>query len=703
MGGFLKLFGPALTFTAILPRQFDRPVAVILESVLRIVARFDDADAPGVVPRLMAYAAKRLDTAHQLCLGAFLQGANAVLALRPSLGAYISRLALEFFPMFQLTAEESALEPSLSGLFLSALEILRSDPGGKVEQAFLALWARAHEPQTRFVLLCAAKNSTPAVWQKLAESLESKSLLTSPHGVRFFVGCVALVGSALRSNDQVIAPILRHRLIPLIVDVVRQHPFAVPTAAAVLLLLQSLVEWRDRIFTDYEVVEAFFEFAEFLRRELPRAQAPGARRVLEAGLASAMARIALRTAVHDHFCRRLDSTAALGESRIAELWKLESPAVRYATVGQQLLLSVIEQASGAGPLFVIARGPFGKAIWQFSDNFTGGAPEPELAEAISRTELPQPGKLVLRPIAIGIEAPAVIGETELAAIDRRLQTSAGAEFTQWLDWPALSLTTPFAERQPYRRPRVIDLLTTLGVLDGSNRRNVRIQKPNVAEQTVAELDALDGVPICLVPIVHLMSGDTDLEFNEERAMRTTALLQQFLKVIGEPMDMGNRKDGLPKLKTYAPVIAAGTWFGAVVVPSMGATEADARAIAEQAETAVVRLIFNETGLEYIAEPGKGEQFVFVVRPSGRGFYHVREIDAPAGLPSPFAHEQTLSAQTLAFNLGLVVELTANLNRGEAVQHVVEKRIRLIGQLCTWPAPPTLTGTASAEFAEAQTT
>jgi hypothetical protein len=389
----------------------------------------------------------------------------------------------------------------------------------------------------------------------------------------------------------------------------------------------------------------------------------------------------------------LDSTAALNESRIADVWKLQNPVVHFATVGQQLLLSVVEQTSG--PLFVIARGPFGKAIWQFTDNFTGEAPPPELATVITRTDLPQPVKLVLRPIALGIEKTAAVGESELAAIDRRISEAAGIEFAQWLDWTSLSLTTPFAEPQPHQRPRVVDLLTTLGILNGSNRRGVRIQKREAVKQTIAEFDALDVVPICLVPVTHVLSGDTTLEFNEERATRTTALLQQFLRDIGEPMEIPDGKIG--KLKTSVPIITAGTWFGAIVAPSMAATEEDARAIAEQAETAVITLIFNETGLEYIAGLAKGKQFVFVVRPSGRAFYHIRQVDALGELPSPFTQEQTLSAQTLAFNLGLLVELTAHLNREEAVENAVEMRIILIGQLCTWPASPCLAGTASAEF------
>jgi hypothetical protein len=319
---------------------------------------------------------------------------------------------------------------------------------------------------------------------------------------------------------------------------------------------------------------------------------------------------------------------------------------------------------------------------------------------ISRCDLSRPSKLVLRPIALGIDRGTTVSDTELTKADDELRSSTGAEFAQWLDWPAFSVRTSFAERSPYNRPRVVDLLTTLGVLDCSNRRSVRVQKAEVVEQTIREFDALEITSLCLIPITHLLNNDSEIEFTTERATRTTALLQQFLRDIGEPLEIPDKlaeRHGIPKLKTSIPVIPAGQIFAGIVVPSMAATEEGAKFISTQIETALIHILFNETSFGYLSTKKDGKQLQLVVSPSGRGHYHVRQIDTLADVPSPFTCEQTLSAQTLAFNLGLVIEFAVQLHLNSPVQNVVEKRIKLIEQLCTWPTSPTLVGAISSEF------
>jgi hypothetical protein len=87
-----------------------------------------------------------------------------------------------------------------------------------------------------------------------------------------------------------------------------------------------------------------------------------------------------------------------------------------------------------------------------------------------------------------------------------------------------------------------------------------------------------------------------------------------------------------------------------------------------------------------------------VRPALCGHYHVWQIRAITGVMSPFANEQTLSAHSLAFRIGLILEMTVYL-RTEEVQNTVERRIALIARLCTAPAKSTLVASAHSEFDE----
>jgi UDP-N-acetyl-D-mannosaminuronate dehydrogenase len=134
---------------------------------------------------------------------------------------------------------------------------------------------------------------------------------------------------------------------------------------------------------------------------------------------------------------------------------------------------------------------------------------------------------------------------------------------------------------------------------------------------------------------------------------------------------------------------------------MAATEEDARAVAETANTAFIRIIFNETNFEYMPPESLSEdQFILVVRPALAGHYHVWQISAVAGVMSPFANQQTLTAQSLAFDISVVLESATYLKTGEEVQNIVEKRAALIRQLCTSPSKSTLVASARGDFVDA---
>jgi hypothetical protein len=167
---FLKLFGPALTFAPVLPQLFDPGVAIGIETILHIVARFDDENCGNVMSRLIGYVGKRIDSAHQHSLEAFLQGANAVLAFRPCYSTYIARIAIEGITWCQFGSESLQFEQNMRGLFVSAVEILWAEPGigVRIEQAFTHVWGRTQQLSTRFLLLLTCRN----VWQRLLEVFE---------------------------------------------------------------------------------------------------------------------------------------------------------------------------------------------------------------------------------------------------------------------------------------------------------------------------------------------------------------------------------------------------------------------------------------------------------------------------------------------------------------------------------------------------
>jgi hypothetical protein len=455
------------------------------------------------------------------------------------------------------------------------------------------------------------------------------------------------------------------------------------------------------------MIGVYITFNDWLERELSnRATSfePAARSRLQAGFAILTACFSLHSPHHDYFCRRLDSTREICEQWVAEKAGIKNPKLHYATVGQNLLLSFIQEDDGS-KLIIFARGPFGKSIWSAKEDVLGTGPIPALINLIHPEKLPIPGPLTLRPPAIHdpeADVLETIDQSDVAATDSALRDSAAVDYVKWFDWLKLGLYTPFADTAPHKRPRAIDFLTMLGILGDSNRRDVRVHGAATVGPIIAAFDALDITPVTLIPITHILPTDNSLAFFPEHFGRGTALLEQFLRDIGESFEISEPvavAHHLPKVRSAVPLIPSVSSFGVLVVPSMAATEEDARAVAESAKTALIHIIFNETDFEYLPPGTSEDRFVLVVRPSVCGRYHVSEVGALTGVISPFANEQTLTGHSLAFRIGLILELADYLGTDE-VQNTVEKRIALLGRLCTAPAKATLVGSVHTEFEDA---
>jgi hypothetical protein len=315
-------------------------------------------------------------------------------------------------------------------------------------------------------------------------------------------------------------------------------------------------------------------------------------------------------------------------------------------------------------------------------------------------DLPEPQPIELTPVQLTadeLQQTPAIEEPDVPDEEIR------KEYSTWLDWNLYRLFTSFTEKAPYQRARAVDFLTTMGILDNQNSHWVRVQNSRFVERTIEEFDALDTTGIALIPITHLLPDDETTDFIPERFTRTTALLEQFLRDLGEPMELSDevaRRHQLPLLKTTVPIIPSVACYGALVAPSMGKTEDDAKKIAQEVKNSLIHIIFNETDLQYNPPAGvKENRFVLVIRPTLKGFYYVWQIHELKEVLSPFAQEQTMSAQTIAFNLAVLLELSLPLQVGELVPNIVEKRVRLLGQLCPSLPDEGLAATASARFLE----
>ena len=690
---FLKLFGPFLTFAPVLKDvKFDKAVSVNIMSILKIIAHFDVEGAEEEMTRLIAYIIKRIDATHAVNLAAFLSELTSVYAFNSGFIPYLSEIALERLPQLEIAKakdfQNSEFFCAVSSAFVSASEVLRGTPGAEktIEQAFNAVWKIVHEqPTNRFALLCAAQAYGIPICDRLAEVFSEasvKDLMTSEDGKLYLTACIDYLGALVRSSPQICDEITKTKLIPLVIDATCKPDVMSAVVISLLLFIESLIEWGGKCLQCADNINSFFKFVDFMKTLIEQRKS-GWSEELKATITSLFSLITARVNVHmpmnDYFTRRLDSSKEINEKLVIESMKMKDAKIYYYTVGQHLLVSFIEQADGSDPLVVFARGAFGKAIWTVADDYQGKLPTPKLSEEIPEVPLPEPKKIEIKPLNLkgeGVTGAPSVSMSELEAQDEALRKVAGKDFSKWLNWDVYGFYTPFNQKAPYQRPRVIDFLTTLGILDMDNRLSVRVQTDNEAIKSVIDrFDALEVSQIAPIIVTHILSDDETMDYSAAHHQRMTQLLQQFMREIAEPMaisDEAAQSHKLPELRTTVPMIVSADCFGAVLCPAMAKEESGARQIAEMANNTPIRIIFDETGFEVLPKDvPAGKQFVLIVKPSLRGLYHVWQISSIDGIMSPFSSQQTLTAQAIGFNISLLLELCTAVRSATTTRDITE--------------------------------
>lgn len=729
---FLKLFGPFLTFAPVLNEKFDPAVSVNIESILNIVAKFDGEGAEEQMTRLMAYVIKRIEPSREARerkagslgnLASFLANLTPVYAFNSGFIPYLSDIALKHMPDLRMDSlpksypVSSEFFTSLATAWVSAAEVLCGTPGCEktIENAFNTIWSIAGMPVgTRFILLCAAHTYGIPVYAKVAEILQPSTvstLMTSEEGQYYIVACIEYIGTLVRADPRAAEEITKTKLIPLIVDATCKDETLPHVLVAVHLFILSLIEWGGRCLQAPENINAFFTFVHFMEQSIQakdQVWAEEPKRVIKALFALITSRVNCHMPMNDFFTRRLDSAKEINEKLVIESLKITDAKTYYYTVGEKLLVSFIEKADGSAPLVVFARGAFGKAIWTVADDYQGKLPEPKLSDEIPQVSLPEPVKVDIKPLNLKGETipdgPAV-SLAELEAQDEALRKVAGKDFSTWLNWDVYGFYTPFNQKAPFQRPRVIDFLTTMGILDQKNQLAVRCQTDSEAVKAViGKFDALEVSQIAPVVITHILSEDETMKYSEKHHQRMTSHLQTFMREIAEPMAIDQeaaKSHGLPELRTTVPMIVSADSFGAVLCPAMAKEESGAREIAAMADTCAIRIIFNETGFEVLpSDVATGSQFVLIVKPTLKGLYHVWQISTIENIISPFGDEQTLTAQAIGFNISLLLELATSTRPATVTQDLVQQRCMLISELCKSPVVPDLGAMAVTSFTPA---
>jgi len=92
-------------------------------------------------------------------------------------------------------------------------------------------------------------------------------------------------------------------------------------------------------------------------------------------------------------------------------------------------------------------------------------------------------------------------------------------------------------------------------------------------------------------------------------------------------------------------------------------------------------VFNETDFNLkIPAEKKPKQLMLVLRPKGKGLYHVTKAKAPAHLMCPFNDEQVLSAQKIAYGISIFYDQIIRNNYIQILQECKLEREQILKSL-----------------------
>jgi len=505
-----------------------------------------------------------------------------------------------------------------------------------------------------------------------------------------------------------------------------------------LCFLISAVEWGGNLMGGSLAAQSALNFIYFIQRSVTqrRIETKGQREwwekhrhCIQYFLNFLVSRFTARLPSYDFFSRRYGSALEINEQHINP----NGCPIHYFTVQNQLLLSFIE----SDPLTVICRGPFGKTIWHITDQMPHKSPEqiippfkpePPSQDQITEQEIPEPrdpppperhGQLGEWGIS-HLDLVPSLNWNELRNSEEKQREHFRGMFTKWLDWGRYGLYQAIGASSKYQRPRVCDFLTSIGLLDYENTLQIRPFSEEIVTPIIQAFDSLEKLPILVVPILHLLPGDTSTDYTPELWERSTPLMSEFLRGLGEPLKIdsaqfnGQQKnlrrvpsgthhkshqrssrnsfiehegdERIPELRTTVPAISAPGGFIVFLTPAMAATEEGARAIYNFTSSSPVKVLFNESDYDVaVKEDGNKSQSVLVVKPieiiSGKErIYAVNEAKTHQKVISPFAKYQAMCASYLALGIMNQFEQVARFIYRKMVADQTRTRIDLIREI-----------------------
>lgn len=710
---FLKIFGQYLTFCPILSDNFDEPVSTFVNAIIAILSNFqiDNLDNP-IINRLITYVLNRATPDHMLPLAAFLNTGYKLYRHNTKILPFVSIRALDMITQLNpgkatRIVNEDFYSPCTS-IFISAADTLIKHPGiaEKYQPAFEFLWKNTTRNEVQFQLLCFGSNIEVDIAEKINLYFQEgtfRQMTSDVQKIAFISSLIFLLSVRLRWEPKSTSDgINSKRLIPYMTRcIIRIDPSHVENfdllACALLQFYATALDWGVKLFTDRENLTCLYDFIDFVhsslkayskyKKSMKRGEPESDRSDLsessktptgenkptikdngrwvehsKAFISAAYEDIISRISLHypntEMFSRRANSAGELNEDYVAKKLGITEYKVNYFTVRHAVLVSFVESKDGK-TMFILSRGPFGRAVFIVEENLRRGLADPTLAGVVTKERLEKVGPLQQRQPVIHTvddlnQAPLI---SNLEEEDEKMRAFYAKSFDEWLDITMLNYVPPFNQQHPFQRPRVADFISKMGILTMP-----QIYEPHAYEsidrvkEAIVKMDAAEATVLEPVLIKHILPCDSSIECCDV-AKRMTSSMARFLKELGEPLALTPEACSANDLLTLnTPVPAIPLTRGHLIFISSAMVNSEITAKKLNTTETLVTIIFNETDFDAKIDIDKNSRsLLLLVRPKGNGLYHVSQLQVPPETYSPFCEEQCISAKTLAFNISVCIE------------------------------------------------
>lgn len=118
--------------------------------------------------------------------------------------------------------------------------------------------------------------------------------------------------------------------------------------------------------------------------------------------------------------------------------------------------------------------------------------------------------------------------------DTLLQKKHFRMFQEPVDWMKFGEYYPFNYRGPHQRPKVVDFLASIGMLESNNKSDVRYQMDgDLIRKAIHDFDASSVATLIPIQVIHILPCDSSISYTSEHINRMTPLMLRFLNSIGE--------------------------------------------------------------------------------------------------------------------------------------------------------------------------